>query len=116
MKILYLCPDIGIPVLGHVGGSAHVRGLVTALHRAGHSVVLVAPRLERSPWEKPASIDCPVIHLQPSTDHEGLILYLKEFVQMVGINNSRLSTAKANRPCGCWGSSRDSFAFAITAI
>lgn len=92
MKILYLCPDIGIPVLGHAGGSSHVRGLVTAFHRSGHSVVLVAPRLERSPWEKPTRIDCPVIHLQPGTEHEGLILYLKEFVQMVGINNSRLST------------------------
>ena len=92
VKILYLCPDIGIPILGSAGGSAHVRGLVTAFDRAGHSVVLVAPRLERSPWEKPARIDGPVIHLQPSTDNEGLILYLKEFVQMVGIENSRLST------------------------
>jgi glycosyltransferase involved in cell wall biosynthesis len=92
MKILYLCPDIGIPVLGHTGGSAHVRGLVTAFDRAGQEVVLVAPRLDRSPWEKPAKIDGPVIHLQPSTDNEGFILYLKEFVQMLGIDNSRLST------------------------
>ena len=35
MKILYLCPDLGIPVLGHKGASVHVRELASALTRAG---------------------------------------------------------------------------------
>ncbi len=92
MKILYLCADTGIPVLGQTGGAAHVRGLLTAFHRAGHSVVLVAPRLDKSPWEKRAKIDVPLVHLQPGTDIDSVILYIKEFVRMVGVENSRLPT------------------------
>jgi hypothetical protein len=57
MRILYLCPDLGIPVLGRKGASVHVRGLVAALCRAGHSVVLSAPLLNKSPWEEPASTE-----------------------------------------------------------
>ena len=30
MKILYLCSDLGIPVLGRKGASVHVRSLVAA--------------------------------------------------------------------------------------
>lgn len=41
MKILYLNPDRGIPVLGAKGASVHVREFVTALAEQGHEVVLV---------------------------------------------------------------------------
>ena len=56
MKILYLCPDLGIPVLGRKGASVHVRELVAAFGRAGHSVVLASPLLNKSPWEEPAEL------------------------------------------------------------
>src|SRR5881394_831227 len=56
MKILYLCPDLGVPVLGRKGASIHVRELVAAFIRAGHHVVLAAQVLNKSPWEKPASV------------------------------------------------------------
>jgi glycosyltransferase involved in cell wall biosynthesis len=92
MKILYLCPDIGIPVLGRAGGSAHVRGLLNAFTRAGHRAVLVAPRLDKSLWEEPAKIDFPLLHLQPSADVESVALYLKDFVRLLGLENSRLPT------------------------
>src|SRR3989442_11417238 len=47
-RIAYLCPDLGIPVLGRKGASAHVRGLVAAFGRAGHSVALDVRRCPRS--------------------------------------------------------------------
>ena len=45
MKILYLCPDLGVPVLGQKGASIHVRELVAAFTRMGHAVILAAPVL-----------------------------------------------------------------------
>jgi len=41
MRILYLCPDLGIPVLGRKGCSTHVRETCLALQEAGHEVVLL---------------------------------------------------------------------------
>lgn len=43
MRICYLCADLGIPLAGSKGGSAHVRGLVRALGELGHEVVVVSP-------------------------------------------------------------------------
>ena len=34
MKILYLCPDLGIPVLGRKGAAVHVRELIGAFDLA----------------------------------------------------------------------------------
>lgn len=45
MRILYICADTGIDVLGRKGASVHVREMIAAFSRAGHEVELVAPRL-----------------------------------------------------------------------
>jgi glycosyltransferase involved in cell wall biosynthesis len=42
MRVLYVCADRGIPVLGSKGASVHVRSLVSAMHDLGHRVTLVA--------------------------------------------------------------------------
>jgi glycosyltransferase involved in cell wall biosynthesis len=42
MKILYLCPDLGIHLEGHKGASAHVRDLVKAFTNLGHEVEVIA--------------------------------------------------------------------------
>jgi glycosyltransferase involved in cell wall biosynthesis len=42
MRIVYLCPDLGIPLNGTKGAAVHVRSMVHALSRAGHEVVVVA--------------------------------------------------------------------------
>ena len=68
MKIAYLCPDLGVPVLGRKGASAHVRGLVGALRRGGHPVVVVTPILNGSPWEEPAAIEAQLLHVPPGAD------------------------------------------------
>ena len=88
MKILYLCPDLGIPVLGRKGAAVHVRELVAAFGRAGHSVVLAAQMLNKSPWEKPAEIETPLLQIRPALGAIGAVLALKELNEMLGVENS----------------------------
>ncbi len=44
MRICYLCADLGVPLDGEKGASAHVRGLVRALDKLGHAVTVVTPQ------------------------------------------------------------------------
>jgi glycosyltransferase involved in cell wall biosynthesis len=88
VKILYLCPDQGIPVLGRKGAAVHVRGLVTAFGRAGHAVILAAPALSHSPWEEPARLEAQLLHLPPSSDALATVLEMKAFNEALGVANS----------------------------
>jgi glycosyltransferase involved in cell wall biosynthesis len=88
VKILYLCPDLGIPVLGRKGASVHVRELVAAFGRAGHSVVVATPQLNKSPWEEPAEIEASLMHLPPGPEAVAAVLALKTFNEMLGLENS----------------------------
>ena len=88
MKILYVCPDLGIPVLGRKGASVHVRELVAAFGQAGHSVVVATPQLNKSPWEEPAPIEASVLHLPPGPEAVAAVLALKTFNDTLGIENS----------------------------
>ena len=88
MKILYLCPDLGIPVLGRKGASVHVRELCGAFGRAGHQVVLAAQTLNKSPWEKPAETNATVVHVRPSTSATTAAQALKEFNTTLQLENS----------------------------
>lgn len=67
MKILYICSDAGIPVLGRKGASVHVRSLAAAFTGAGHCVVVATPLLTKSPWESPARLDAQIMHV-PAND------------------------------------------------
>lgn len=42
MRILYLCPDLGIPVSGSKGAAVHVRSLVSTFAALGHDVLVLA--------------------------------------------------------------------------
>jgi glycosyltransferase involved in cell wall biosynthesis len=88
MRVLYLCPDLGIPILGRKGASVHVRALVTALGRAGHSVVVAAPLLSRSPWEEPAELAAPVVHVPSGTVAETVFYGLKAHGEMLEAETS----------------------------
>ena len=88
MKILYLCPDLGIPVLGRKGAAVHVRELVAAFQRGGDSVILAAQRLNKSPWEQAAEIDAPILQIRPNASAGAAVLALKEFNELVGAENS----------------------------
>jgi len=88
VKILYVCPDLGIPVLGRKGASVHVRELVAAFGRAGHSVVVATPQLNKSPWEEPAEIEASLLHVPPSPDVVAAFCGLKEFNKTLGVSDS----------------------------
>lgn len=88
MKILYLCPDLGIPVLGRKGASVHVRGLIAALSRAGHTVVLACPVLTKSPWEEPAPVHATLLHLPPDEDLNAPVGTLKALNETLGVVNA----------------------------
>ncbi len=88
MKVLYVCPDLGIPVLGRKGASVHVRELVAAFGRAGHSIVVASPQLDKSPWEEPAEIEASLLHLPPGPEAVAAVIALKTFNDTLGIENS----------------------------
>jgi glycosyltransferase involved in cell wall biosynthesis len=88
MKILYLCPDLGIPALGRKGASVHVRAMVTALAKAGHSVILAASVLNKSPWEEPAYTTAQLLPLVPEENVLEAVLALKAFNETLGVENS----------------------------
>ncbi len=88
MKILYLCPDLGVPVLSRKGAAVHVREMATAFSRAGHGVVLAAQTLIRSPWEKPADLQVPVFQARPAPAAAAAVQTLKEFNELLGVENS----------------------------
>ncbi|HXJ72626.1 MAG TPA: glycosyltransferase family 4 protein, partial [Candidatus Dormibacteraeota bacterium] len=88
MKILYLCPDLGVPVLGRKGASIHVRELVAAFIRAGHHVVLAAQVLNKSPWEQPALVGATLLQVRPGSQVNSVPGALKEFNEMLQVENS----------------------------
>lgn len=88
MRILYLCSDHGVPVLGAKGAGVHVRELVAAFRRAGHSVALAAPTLTKSPWEEPTEVDATLVHLPPTPQVEACVSALRTFTDTVGVGES----------------------------
>ncbi len=88
MKILYLCSDLGIPVLGRKGAAVHMRVMSEALQRAGHSVVLAAPALNKDPWEASQPVSVEVMHLPPSPEVSQAVLGLTTFNDSIGVENS----------------------------
>jgi len=88
MKILYICADYGIPVLGKKGASVHVREMSNAFIRAGHSVVIVAPTAIKSPWEKPQDTDAEFIHFSASKQVVDLVHAIKSYTNALGESSS----------------------------
>ena len=88
MKILYLCPDLGIPVLGRKGASVHVRELIGAFARDGHQVVLAAQTLLKSASDKPARVRARVVHVPSSAEATAAVHAFKEFNEKLGLENS----------------------------
>lgn len=84
MKILYICSDAGIPVLGRKGASVHVRSLATAFTDAGHSVVLATPLLTKSPWEAPAPFGAQIMHVPASESTVDAIDSVRGYVDAIG--------------------------------
>ncbi len=88
MKVLYICADLGVPLLGRKGAATHVRNLVSALERAGHTVVVAAPTKTKSPWEEPARPPTSLLILPPGTATMAAVASLKEVVGRLGVGSS----------------------------
>jgi glycosyltransferase involved in cell wall biosynthesis len=88
MKILYLCPDLGIPVLGRKGASVHVRELIGAFARAGHLVTLAAATLTKSAADERAKVRARVIHIQSGPAATTAVQAFKKFNERLGVQNS----------------------------
>ncbi len=69
MKILYLNPDRGIPVLGDKGASVHVREFVTALAHRDHEVALICASLGEGNAPPPVRL----IEIPPDPDESGAV-------------------------------------------
>ena len=82
MKILYVCPDTGIDVLGAKGAAIHVREMVNAFDVAGHEVHLVAPRLNR-PGEEPATVAATVVRVRVDDDIQAVKYALDSQVELL---------------------------------
>lgn len=79
VKVLYICADLGIPILGGKGAAVHVRSIVAAMSRAGHEVLVTTPMLNKSPWEMPASLEGLLLHIPPTDETKDAALMLKSF-------------------------------------
>lgn len=88
MKILYLCPDLGIPVLGGKGGAVHVREMAAAFSRAGNHVIVAAPRARRSLWEPMAELSGEFLKIDFSPETEHAYRAISAFLARVGEKDS----------------------------
>jgi glycosyltransferase involved in cell wall biosynthesis len=66
MRLVYLCADRGIPLLGHKGASVHLRSLAAALAARGHEVIVACRTLE-GPNRPPAGVE---VRLMPASEDE----------------------------------------------
>ena len=87
MKILYLCPDLGIPVLGRKGAAVHVREMIAAFARAGHRVTLAAQTLTKFPTDERASVKARVIQIPANPAVTTAVQWLKDFNERLGVEN-----------------------------
>ncbi|HKF41568.1 MAG TPA: glycosyltransferase family 4 protein [Thermoanaerobaculia bacterium] len=89
MKVLYICADLGIPVLGRKGAATHVRNLVAALQRSGHTVVVVAPSAMKSPFEEPDRLAAArLLTLPPGNATVKAVISLKETLERFGVESA----------------------------
>ncbi len=91
MKALYICADLGIPVLSNKGGAVHVRAMVSAFRRSGCDIILASPILNKSPWEVPAACDARILHLPPSDVVKDVALTLKGYAEQFPSESSTVS-------------------------
>jgi glycosyltransferase involved in cell wall biosynthesis len=66
MRLVYLCADRGIPLLGHKGASVHLRSLAAALAARGNEVIVACRTLE-GPNRPPAGVE---VRLMPASEDE----------------------------------------------
>jgi glycosyltransferase involved in cell wall biosynthesis len=87
MRVLYLCLDEGIPLLGRKGAAVHVREMVAALIRGGNEVAVVGPVLSKSAWEEPAGIAGRLTQILPEPEATATAAGLRAYNERIGLDN-----------------------------
>jgi glycosyltransferase involved in cell wall biosynthesis len=88
MKILYLCADAGIPVLGRKGAAVHVREMCGAFARGGHRVTLAAQSVVKSADDERANVRARLIQVQSSPATTSAVQAFKHFNEQLTLENS----------------------------
>ena len=88
MKILYVCADLGVPVLGRKGASVHVRAMADAFVRAGHETILAAAVLNKSPWESPATTAATLLPVPPGAATREAVIAFKRLPELLELKDS----------------------------
>lgn len=101
MRICYLCGDLGIPLGGRKGASAHVRGLVQAFAALGHDVVLVSPCVDDDLAIGATVVPVPVpkiVDAIPSNGHPRLVRALRHLWNNVAVEQAVEGVLQDYRP------------------
>ena len=72
MNIAYISADFGVPIFGYKGASVHVREMIAALRKAGHTVCILSPAMESRNDDAFLPVPPAVHHLQAFKELEGL--------------------------------------------
>jgi glycosyltransferase involved in cell wall biosynthesis len=72
MNIAYISADFGIPIFGYKGASIHVREMIAALRKAGHTVYVCSPAMEPGEDNAFLAVLPAVHHLQAFKELERL--------------------------------------------
>ena len=86
MKIAYICCDFGVPIFGYKGASIHVREMIEAFRRAGHSVSISSPAMDTTKSGElnhfKSSENLPDVALRPIGAEERHLKLMKEFEKL----------------------------------
>jgi glycosyltransferase involved in cell wall biosynthesis len=76
MNIVYISADFGVPISGYKGASVHVREMIAAWHKAGHTVCVISPAMEPATHEAFLPLPAAAHHLRICQELEGLDTFL----------------------------------------
>jgi glycosyltransferase involved in cell wall biosynthesis len=76
MNIAYISADFGVPIFGYKGASVHVREMIAAWHKAGHTVCVISPAMEPATHEAFFPLPAAAHHLQMFNELERLDTFL----------------------------------------
>jgi glycosyltransferase involved in cell wall biosynthesis len=88
MRILFICADFGIPILGNKGSSVHVRELAGAFNRCGHQVTIAAPEGTSAADGPSPMSDVEFMQIPLSKKNRQAAKLVRNYTNAVGVDNS----------------------------
>jgi glycosyltransferase involved in cell wall biosynthesis len=88
MKVLFVCADFGIPILGGKGSSVHVRELAAAFNRCGHQITIVAPVGSPDAESMPSMNHVDFMHIPLNKKSKQAAKLVKNYTHELGVDNT----------------------------